>query len=173
MLYGIGLPTGNCPSIDERRRTVDCPRVALAEGPLATGTARPWASWRRPMAAICAGSRTGRRTDATNRLRASRFAATELTFSYLETMRAFIGRAGKPGGVSQRQGLMQFRSPATGRTERSVKHFGRAIYALNTDILLDSSLAQVCRECAHLTLSYSAVAYPLSESAAQKIPCGD
>ncbi len=89
--------------------------------------------------------------DATSRLMALHFTATESTFGYLAT-RAYIGCHGKPVAFySDRYSV--FRNPSAARTERSVTHFGRAMYELNIDTFCaNSSSAKGRVERAHLTL---------------------
>ncbi|MEO1759080.1 ISNCY family transposase [Paraburkholderia caribensis] len=90
--------------------------------------------------------------DATSRLMTLHFTATESTFSYFEATRAYIERHGKPVAFYSDRASV-FRSPAAGRTGRSVTHFGRAMYELNIDTFCaNSSPAKGRVERAHLTL---------------------
>ncbi|WP_176055666.1 ISNCY family transposase, partial [Paraburkholderia caribensis] len=90
--------------------------------------------------------------DATSRLMQLHFTATESTFSYFEATRAYLERHGKPVAFYSDRASV-FRSPAAGRTGRSVTHFGRAMYELNIDTFCaNSSSAKGRVERAHLTL---------------------
>jgi transposase len=90
--------------------------------------------------------------DATSRLMTLHFTATESTFSYFEATRAYLERHGKPVAFYSDRASV-FRSPAAGRTGRSVTHFGRAMYELNIDTFCaNSSPAKGRVERAHLTL---------------------
>ncbi|MEX3896699.1 ISNCY family transposase [Paraburkholderia sp. BR10954] len=90
--------------------------------------------------------------DATSRLMALHFTATESTFGYFEATRAYLERYGKPVAFYSDRASV-FRSTAAGKTGRSVTHFGRAMYELNIDTFcanLSSAKGRV--ERAHLTL---------------------
>jgi transposase len=90
--------------------------------------------------------------DATSRLMALHFTATESTFSYFEATRAYLERYGKPVAFYSDKASV-FRSTAAGKTGRSVTHFGRAMYELNIDTwCANSSSAKGRVERAHLTL---------------------
>ncbi len=87
--------------------------------------------------------------DATSRLMALHFTATESTFSYFEATRTYIERYGKPGAFYSDK-YSVFRSADAGR---SVTPFGRAMYELNIDTFCaNSSQAKGRVERAHLTL---------------------
>ena len=70
--------------------------------------------------------------DATSRLMALHFTATESTFSYFEATRTYIERYGKPVAVYSDKASV-FRPTHTQTGERGVTHFGRAMYELNID----------------------------------------
>ena len=90
--------------------------------------------------------------DATSRLMALHFTATESTFSYFEATRAYLERYGKPVAFYSDRASV-FRSTCAGKTGRSVTHFGRAMYELNIDTFCaNSSPAKGRVERAHLTL---------------------
>ncbi|MBB5405441.1 hypothetical protein HDG41_007537 [Paraburkholderia sp. JPY162] len=90
--------------------------------------------------------------DATSRLMALHFTATESTFGYFEATRAYLERYGKPVAFYSDRASV-FRSTAAGKTGRSVTHFGRAMYELNIDTFCaNSSPAKGRVERAHLTL---------------------
>jgi transposase len=90
--------------------------------------------------------------DATSRLMALHFTASESTFSYFEATRAYIERHGKPGAFYSDKASV-FRKTATDKTDNRVTHFGRAMYELNIDTFCaNSSPAKGRVERAHLTL---------------------
>jgi hypothetical protein len=90
--------------------------------------------------------------DATSRLMALHFTASESTFSYFEATRAYIERHGKPGAFYSDKASV-FRKTTTGKTENRVTHFGRAMYELNIDTFCaNSSQAKGRVERANLTL---------------------
>jgi transposase len=88
--------------------------------------------------------------DATSRLMALHFTATESTFSYFEATRAYLERYGKPVAFYSDKASV-FRPTTKG--EAGVTHFGRAMYELNIDTFCaNSSPAKGRVERAHLTL---------------------
>ena len=90
--------------------------------------------------------------DATSRLMALHFTASESTFSYFEATRAYLERYGKPGAFYSDKASV-FRSTKAHETGRSMTHFGRAMYELNIDTFCaNSSSAKGRVERAHLTL---------------------
>jgi hypothetical protein len=90
--------------------------------------------------------------DATSRLMALHFTATESTFSYFEATRAYIERYGKPGAFYSDKATV-FRNATAGRTGHSTTQFGRAMFELNIDTFCaNSSSAKGRVERAHLTL---------------------
>jgi transposase len=90
--------------------------------------------------------------DATSRIMALHFAATESTFSYFEATRAYLERYGKPVAFySDRASVFRPTHSRTGA--RGVTQFGRAMYELNIDTFCaNSSPAKGRVERAHLTL---------------------
>jgi transposase len=90
--------------------------------------------------------------DATSRLMALHFAATESTFSYFEATRTYIERHGKPVAFySDRYSV--FRKTGASKAGNTMTHFGRAMYELNIDTFCaNSSPAKGRVERAHLTL---------------------
>ena len=71
--------------------------------------------------------------DATSRLMALHFTATESTFSYFEATRAYLERHGKPVAFYSDKASV-FRTTQTPRTAgKGVTQFGRAMYELNID----------------------------------------
>jgi transposase len=90
--------------------------------------------------------------DATSRLMALHFTATESTFSYFEATRAYIERHGKPGALYSDK-YSVFRKTGANKDGNSVTHFGRAMYELNIDTFCaNSSPAKGRVERAHQTL---------------------
>lgn len=90
--------------------------------------------------------------DATSRLMALHFTATESTFSYFEATRAYLERYGKPVAFYSDRASV-FRPTHTQTGDRGVTHFGRAMYELNIDTFCaNSSSAKGRVERAHLTL---------------------
>jgi transposase len=90
--------------------------------------------------------------DATSRLMALHFTATESTFSYFEATRAYLERYGKPVAFYSDKASV-FRKTGASTTGDSVTHFGRAMYELNIDsFCANSSSAKGRVERAHLTL---------------------
>lgn len=90
--------------------------------------------------------------DATSRLMALHFTATESTFSYFEATRGYLERYGKPVAFYSDKASV-FRSGKAHETGSSVTHFGRAMFELNIDTFCaNSSSAKGRVERAHLTL---------------------
>jgi Winged helix-turn helix len=90
--------------------------------------------------------------DATSRLMALHFTATESTFSYFEATRAYLEHFGKPVALYSDRASV-FRSTRAATTGNSVTQFGRAMYELNIDTwCANSSPAKGRVERAHLTL---------------------
>jgi transposase len=90
--------------------------------------------------------------DATSRLMALHFTATESTFSYFEATRAYLQQYGKPVAFYSDRASV-FRPTHTQSGDRGVTHFGRAMYELNIDTwCANSSSAKGRVERAHLTL---------------------
>jgi transposase len=90
--------------------------------------------------------------DATSRLMALRFTATESTFSYFEATRAYLERHGKPVAFYSDRASV-FRPTYSRNGARGVTQFGRAMYELNIDTFCaNSSPAKGRVERANLTL---------------------
>src|SRR5260370_4456422 len=90
--------------------------------------------------------------DATSRLLAPHFTATESTFSYFEATRAYLEHFGKPVALYSDKASV-FRGTRAATTGNSVTQFGRAMYELNIDTwCANSSPAKGRVERAHLTL---------------------
>jgi hypothetical protein len=70
--------------------------------------------------------------DATSRLLALHFTATESTFSYFEATRAYLEHFGKPVALYSDKASV-FRGTRAATTGNSVTQFGRAMYELNID----------------------------------------
>ena len=88
--------------------------------------------------------------DATSRLMALHFTASESTFSYFEATRAYLERYGKPVALYSDKASV-FRPTTKG--DAGVTHFARAMYELNIDTFCaNSSPAKGRVERAHLTL---------------------
>jgi transposase len=76
--------------------------------------------------------------DATSRIMALHFTATESTFSYFEATRAYLERYGKPVAFySDRASVFRPTHSRTGA--RGVTQFGRAMYELNIDTFCANS----------------------------------
>jgi hypothetical protein len=90
--------------------------------------------------------------DATSRLTALHFTATESTFSYFEATRAYLECYGKPVAFYSDRASV-FRPTYSRNGARGVTQFGRAMYELNIDTFCaNSSPAKGRVERAHLTL---------------------
>jgi transposase len=91
--------------------------------------------------------------DATSRIMALHFTATESTFSYFEATRAYLELHGKPVAFYSDKASV-FRSTQTATTGgKGVTHFGRAMFELNIDgLCANSSQAKGRVERANLTL---------------------
>jgi hypothetical protein len=90
--------------------------------------------------------------DATSRLMALHFTATESTFSYFEATRAYLEHFGKPVALYSDRASV-FRGTRAATTGNGVTQFGRAMYELNIDTwCANSSPAKGRVERAHLTL---------------------
>jgi transposase len=91
--------------------------------------------------------------DATSRIMALHFTATESTFSYFEATRTYLELHGKPVAFYSDKASV-FRSTQTATTGgKGVTHFGRAMFELNIDgLCANSSQAKGRVERANLTL---------------------
>jgi transposase len=91
--------------------------------------------------------------DATSRIMALHFTATESTFSYFEATRAYLELHGKPVAFYSDKASV-FRSTQTATTGgKGVTHFGRAMFELNIEgLCANSSQAKGRVERANLTL---------------------
>src|SRR6202012_298373 len=91
--------------------------------------------------------------DATSRIMALHFTATESTFSYFEATRAYLEQHGKPVAFYSDKASV-FRSTQTATTGgKGVTHFGRAMFELNIDgMCANTSQAKGRVERANLTL---------------------
>ncbi|OXC73488.1 ISNCY family transposase [Caballeronia sordidicola] len=90
--------------------------------------------------------------NATSRLMALHFTATESTFSYFEATRHYLESHGKPVAFYSDK-YSVFRSTRAATTGNRVTQFGRAMYELNIDTFCaNSSPAKGRVERAHLTL---------------------
>src|SRR5260370_37181270 len=76
--------------------------------------------------------------NATSRLMALHFTATESTFSYFEATRAYLERYGKPVAFYSDRASV-FRKTGASKTGDSVTHFGRAMYELNVETFCATS----------------------------------
>jgi len=122
-------------------------RACLGELVQIDGNEHPWFEERAPACTLLVYV-----DDATSRLMALHFTATESTFSYFEATRGYLERYGKPVAFYSDKASV-FRSTHTQTGERGVTHFGRAMYELNIDTwCANSSSAKGRVERAHLTL---------------------
>jgi hypothetical protein len=92
--------------------------------------------------------------DATSRLMALHFTATESTFSYFEATRAYLGRYGKPVAFySDKASVFYCNNAPTTPGLAGVTQYGRALYELNIETwCANSSQAKGRVERANLTL---------------------
>ncbi|MGF6703012.1 transposase [Paraburkholderia sp. MM5496-R1] len=91
--------------------------------------------------------------DATGRLMALHFTATESTFSYFEAMRAYLEQHGKPVALYSDKASVFHCNSHSATPGKGVTQFGRALYELNVDTFCaNSSQAKGRVERANLTL---------------------
>src|SRR5271170_5212730 len=117
------------------------------------------ANWCRSTAASIGGSRTAGRNapcwcdDATSRLMHLQFAESESTFAYFDAARAYLEAWGKPiAFYSDKHGVFRVNHPGALGGD-GMTQFGRALDALNIDIICaNSSPAKGRVERAHKTL---------------------
>ncbi|MFL9915805.1 ISNCY family transposase [Paraburkholderia fungorum] len=122
-------------------------RACLGELVQIDGSEHPWFEARAPQCTLLVYV-----DDATSRLMALHFTATESTFSYFEATRGYLERYGKPVAFYSDKASV-FRPTHTQTGDRGVTHFGRAMYELNIDTwCANSSSAKGRVERAHLTL---------------------
>jgi Transposase and inactivated derivatives len=122
-------------------------RACLGELVQIDGSEHPWFEERAPQCTLLVYV-----DDATSRLMALHFTATESTFSYFEATRGYLERYGKPVAFYSDKASV-FRPTHTQTGDRGVTHFGRAMYELNVDTFCtNSSSAKGRVERAHLTL---------------------
>ena len=118
-------------------------------------------SWCRSMAASIGGLRTAARNarllvfidDATSRLMHLQFVESESTFAYFHATRAYLEAWGKPVAFySDKHGVFRVNHPGALGGD-GMTQFGRALHALNIDIICaNSSQAKGRVERAHKTL---------------------
>ncbi|MFM0742294.1 ISNCY family transposase [Paraburkholderia xenovorans] len=122
-------------------------RACVGELVQIDGSEHPWFEARAPACTLLVYV-----DDATSRLMALHFTATESTFSYFEATRAYLQQYGKPVAFYSDKASV-FRPTHTQTGDRGVTHFGRAMYELNIDTFCaNSSSAKGRVERAHLTL---------------------
>ena len=122
-------------------------RACLGELVQIDGSEHPWFEERAPQCTLLVYV-----DDATSRLMALHFTATESTFSYFEATRGYLERYGKPVAFYSDKASV-FRPTHAQTGERGVTHFGRAMYELNIDTwCAKSSPAKGRVERANLTL---------------------
>ncbi|CAG4929027.1 ISNCY family transposase [Paraburkholderia saeva] len=91
--------------------------------------------------------------DATSRLMALHFTATESTFSYFEAMRGYLEQHGKPVALYSDKASVFHCNSHSVTPGKGVTQFGRALYELNVDTFCaNSSQAKGRVERANLTL---------------------
>ncbi|WP_408438707.1 ISNCY family transposase [Paraburkholderia caffeinilytica] len=91
--------------------------------------------------------------DATSRLMALHFTATESTFSYFEAMRHYLEQHGKPVALYSDKASVFHCNSHSVTPGKGVTQFGRALYELNVDTFCaNSSQAKGRVERANLTL---------------------
>ena len=91
--------------------------------------------------------------DATSRLMALHFTATESTFSYFEAMRRYLEQHGKPVALYSDKASVFHCNSHSVTPGKGVTQFGRALYELNVDTFCaNSSQAKGRVERANLTL---------------------
>jgi hypothetical protein len=77
--------------------------------------------------------------DATGRLMALHFTATESTFSYFEAMRAYLEQHGKPVALYSDKASVFHCNSHSVTPGKGVTQFGRALYELNVDTFCANS----------------------------------
>src|SRR5271166_4682291 len=118
------------PSPHQPRRRRDC----LGELVQIDGSEHAWFEGRGPVCTLLAFV-----DDATSRLMALRFGASESTFDYFRTMRAYLEAHGKPVAFySDKHGIFRVNSKDAAGGD-GVTQFGRALSALNIDIICANS----------------------------------
>ncbi|WP_105133654.1 ISNCY family transposase [Burkholderia sp. BE12] len=91
--------------------------------------------------------------DATGRLMALHFTATESTFSYFEALSKYLDSHGKPMAFYSDKASVFYVKKRSETAGKGVTQFGRALYELNVDAFCaNSSQAKGRVERAHLTL---------------------
>jgi hypothetical protein len=98
------------------------------------------ANWCRSTAASTGGSRIAARVDdATSRLMHLQFVESESTFAYFDAARAYLEAWGKPiAFYSDKHGVFRVNHPG-GLGGDGMTQFGRALHALNIDIICANS----------------------------------
>src|SRR3984893_7979756 len=141
---GLWIPRRQCPPKIHQPRAR---RACLGELVQIDGSDHRWFEDRAPACTLLVYV-----DDATSRLMALHFTATESTFSYFEATRAYLEHFGKPVALYSDKASV-FRSTRAATTGNSVTQFGRAMYELNIDTgCANSSPAKGRVERAHLTL---------------------
>src|SRR5271166_759866 len=118
------------PSPHQPRRRREC----LGELVQIDGSEHAWFEDRGPVCTLLAFV-----DDATSRLMQLRFVASESTFDYFRTMRAYLEAHGKPVAFySDKHGIFRVNSKDAAGGD-GVTQFGRALLALNIDIICANS----------------------------------
>jgi hypothetical protein len=116
------------PSPHQPRRRRDC----LGELVQIDGSEHAWFEDRGPMCTLIAFV-----DDATSRLMALRFVASESTFDYFRTTRTYLETHGKPVAFySDKHNIFRVNN---GEVGEGITQFGRALQALNIDIICANS----------------------------------
>jgi len=121
---GLWIPRRQCPPKIHQPRAR---RACLGELVQIDGSDHRWFEDRAPACTLLVYV-----DDATSRLMALHFTATESTFSYFEATRAYLEHFGKPVALYSDKASV-FRSTRAATTGNSVTQFGRAMYELNID----------------------------------------
>jgi hypothetical protein len=123
-------------------------RACLGELVQIDGSDHRWFEERAPACALLVSI-----DDATGRLMALHFTATESTFSYFEAMRAYLDPHGKPVALYSDKASVFYCNSHSVTPGKGVMQFRRALYELNVDTFCaNSSQAKGRVERANLTL---------------------
>src|ERR1700740_1078199 len=118
------------PAPHQPRRRRDCPGELVQ----IDGSEHAWVEGRGPPGTVCVFVETAR-----SRLMQLRFVASESAFDYFRTTRAYLEEHGKPVALySDKHGIFRVNSKDAAGGD-GVTQFGRALLALNIDIICANS----------------------------------
>ncbi|WP_238539575.1 ISNCY family transposase [Burkholderia sp. KJ006] len=133
---GCTMPGSGCRARSVRRRCTSRATVARAYGELIQidGSDHHWFEKRAPACTLLVFV-----DDATSRLMALHFTATESTFSYFEALSKYLDSHGKPVAFYSDKASVFYVKKRSETAGKGVTQFGRALYELNIETFCANS----------------------------------